>query len=155
MSPYSYPENYSSTTPRTRSLWLEFDSAPADSRDQYFARVLRNVPDPLLSSSGDTVPVTLEPPLPVDPELVREIVLGEATDEDGLAAMQLLILSDSSPVHFILLLLLLLGATNISHELFGFWTYELRLGHVGMWCTAQGRFGPPLRVAGMSPGRDI
>ncbi|PMD12110.1 hypothetical protein NA56DRAFT_38363 [Hyaloscypha hepaticicola] len=147
MSPYSYPENYSNTTPRTRSLWLEFDSAPNDTRDQYFARVLRNVPDPLLSSSGNNVPVTLEPPLPVDPELVRKIVPGEATDEDGLAAMQPLIPSDSSPVHFILPLPP--GATNVSPELFGFWTYELRLGHVGMWCTAQGRFGPPLRVAGV------
>jgi hypothetical protein len=146
MSPYAHPPNYSSTTPRTRSLWLEFDSAPADSRDQYFARVLRNVPDPLLSSLGNTIPVTLEPPLPVDPEPVQKIVPGEATDEDGLAVMQPLIASDS-PVHFILPLPP--GTTNTSPELFGFWTYELRLGHVGMWCTAQGRFGPPLRVAGV------
>jgi hypothetical protein len=30
-------------------------------------------------------------------------------------------------------------------ELFGFWTYEFRVGHG--WSTAQGRFGRPLRVA--------
>src|SRR5262249_22857656 len=51
-------------------------------------------------------------------------------------------------------------------ELFGFFTYELRIGHWSKpstgsegsqqevsprsrWCTAQGRFGPPLRVAGV------
>ena len=37
-----------------------------------------------------------------------------------------------------------------SPELFGFFVYEVRLGHkAGRWCTAQGRFGPPLRVAGV------
>ena len=33
-------------------------------------------------------------------------------------------------------------------DLFGFWTYELRCGHQ-QWSTAQGRFGRPLRVAGV------
>jgi hypothetical protein len=34
--------------------------------------------------------------------------------------------------------------------LLGLFTYEVRLGHAGgRWSTAQGRFGPPLRVAGV------
>jgi hypothetical protein len=39
--------------------------------------------------------------------------------------------------------------------LFGFWTYELRIGHAGppgdltWWSTANGRFGSPLRVVGV------
>jgi hypothetical protein len=37
-----------------------------------------------------------------------------------------------------------------SPELFGFFVYEVRIGHTGTrWCTAQGRFGPLLRVAGV------
>src|SRR5205085_9184626 len=80
------------------------------------------------------------------PEPVRKVVPNEATNEAGLAAMQPLVKSDS-PVHFILPLPP--GATPSSPELFGFWTYEIRLAHVGMWSTALGRFGPPLRVAGV------
>jgi len=34
-------------------------------------------------------------------------------------------------------------------ELFGFFVYELRVGHQKNWSTAQGRFGLPLRVAGV------
>jgi hypothetical protein len=37
-----------------------------------------------------------------------------------------------------------------SPELFGFFVYEVRIGHTeSRWCTAQGRFGPLLRVAGV------
>jgi hypothetical protein len=39
--------------------------------------------------------------------------------------------------------------TDSSSELFGFFTYEIRLGHAARWSTAQGRYGPPLRVAGI------
>jgi hypothetical protein len=34
-------------------------------------------------------------------------------------------------------------------ELFGFWTYELRVGHKKIWSTAQARFGRPLEVKGV------
>jgi hypothetical protein len=34
-------------------------------------------------------------------------------------------------------------------ELFGFWTYELRVGHKAIWSTAQARFGRPLVVNGV------
>jgi hypothetical protein len=36
-----------------------------------------------------------------------------------------------------------------SPELFGFFTYELRVGHFTGWSTAQGRFGIPLRATGV------
>jgi hypothetical protein len=37
-----------------------------------------------------------------------------------------------------------------SPELFGFFVYEVRLGHTARrWSTAQGRFGPALRIAGV------
>src|SRR6185295_16186156 len=42
------------------------------------------------------------------------------------------------------------GPSEAVPELFGMYTYELRVGHAdGRWCTAQGRYGPPLRVAGV------
>jgi hypothetical protein len=34
-------------------------------------------------------------------------------------------------------------------DLFGFWTYELRVGHNKIWSTAQARFGRPLEVKGV------
>ena len=34
-------------------------------------------------------------------------------------------------------------------ELFGFWTYEIRIGHKAIWSTAQARFGRHLRVSGV------
>jgi hypothetical protein len=34
-------------------------------------------------------------------------------------------------------------------QLFGFWTYEFRVGHAKHWSTEQGRFGRPLRVSGI------
>jgi hypothetical protein len=41
------------------------------------------------------------------------------------------------------------GLHNESDELFGFFTYELRVGHSdSIWSTAQGRFGHPKRVNG-------
>lgn len=146
MSPYVRSADYSSTEPRRRSLWLEFDRPPDDAHDRYFARVLRNAPDPLLSIAGESVAPTAEPPLAIDPEWIRVIVQNQSDDRAGLDAMQELVASDS-PVHFVLPLPP--GIHEDSPELFGFFTYEMRVGHVGEWSTAQGRFGPPLRVAGV------
>ena len=146
LSPYQRSADYSATQPRQRALWIELDSPVAHSRDQYFARVLRNVPDPLLSTEGDKVAETAEPPLPVDPEWVRVIVQGAADDRAGIDAMQPMIASDS-PLHWSLPLPP--GLEADLPELFGFFTYELRVGHFSVWSTAQGRFGPPLRVAGV------
>lgn len=148
LSPYQRSADYASSEPRKRLLWIELGAPPSDPRDRYFARVLRNAPDPLLSSLDDTVPETAEPPLAVDPEWVRVIVQGQAGDRAGLDAMQPLIPSDS-PLHWALPLPA--GLDDESPELFGFFTYELRVGHFDpdMWSTAQARFGSALRVAGV------
>ena len=39
--------------------------------------------------------------------------------------------------------------SEASLELFGMFAYEIRVGHQKRWSTAQARFGPPLRVAGV------
>src|SRR4029453_18322775 len=41
------------------------------------------------------------------------------------------------------------GLNAESPEMFGFFTYELRVGHAHIWCTAQGRYGRPLRATGV------
>ncbi|KAH0564779.1 hypothetical protein GP486_001836, partial [Trichoglossum hirsutum] len=154
LSPFTPAADYSSTTTRTRRLWIEFESPPADPQDRFFARVLRNVPDPLLSSSSIELSETTEPQLAIDPEYTRLIVPGQSDDRAGLDAMQLLIPSTNSSVHFSLPLPA--GMDASSPELFGFFTYEIRVGHYGIptdpgasWSTSQGRYGRPLRCAGI------
>lgn len=146
MSPYARSADYSRTDQRRRALWLEFDRPPDDPEDRYFARVLRAAPDPLLSRLGESVSEIAEPPPAIDPELIRAISQGESDDRAGLDAMEQLLPSDS-PVHF--MLPLPAGLDENSPELFGFFTYELRVGHAAEWSTAQGRFGPPFRVTGV------
>ena len=145
LSEYQRADDYSSTEPRERMLWLEFDAAPENARDAIFGRVLAYAPDPMLTRRA---PVTVppEPPLPIDPEPMRVIRPGQSDDRAGLDAMQLLI-PTTSPTHF--LLPLPPDLTRDSRELFGFFVYELRIGHLVGWSTAQGRFGPALRVAGV------
>jgi hypothetical protein len=41
------------------------------------------------------------------------------------------------------------GITSEDLDLFGFWTYEFRVGHRKFWSTAQGRYGRPLRASGI------
>jgi hypothetical protein len=57
------------------------------------------------------------------------------------------LLPTDSPRHF--LLPLPPGLIPESPELFGFFTYEFRIGRRVGWSTAQGRFGRPLRVTGV------
>ena len=76
----------------------------------------------------------------------------EDSDDAGLDAMTPLIPAVPSAgvtdgVHW--LLPLPPGIAPDALELFGFWTYEFRVGHNVQWSTAQGRFGRPLRVAGL------
>jgi hypothetical protein len=145
-SPYIAASDYSSTTQRQRALWLEFDQPPQDSNDSYFVRVENYGPDPLLISFPSDLASVADTPIPLDPEPIRTITPDSANDDAGLAAMTRLIPSSSSPVHF---LVPLPGAISPSAlDLFGFWTYELRCGHL-QWSTAQGRFGRPLRVSGV------
>jgi hypothetical protein len=145
-SPYIAAADYSSTKQRQRALWLEFDQPPQDPDDAYFIRVINYGPDPLLISNPFDMQPSADTPIPLDPEPIRQITPDSANDDAGLAAMTQLKPSGSSSVHF---LVPLPGAISPSAlDLFGFWTYELRCGHL-QWSTAQGRYGRSFRVAGV------
>jgi hypothetical protein len=159
LSPYRHNDDYSETAVRERYLWLEFEQPILDPNDTYFARVLTYAPDPLLTfPSVDPLLVTQEdPPLNIDPELIRVITHGQGNDRAGLDAMDPMTpetpdplhpLIKVSPVHFLLPIPSWLHSE--SPELFGFFTYELRVGHTErIWCTAQARYGHPLRLNGV------
>jgi hypothetical protein len=150
-SPYERADDYSSTDARERMLWFEFEEAPRDARDAYFVRILGSGPDPVLTDlslpDSPRPPDTIEPALAIDPEWMRHIVPNQPRDTSGRGAMVRLEPSRRSPRHY--LIPLPEGLTPASPELFGFFTYEVRLGHASGWSTAQGRFGPALRVAGV------
>lgn len=170
LSPFEAKNSYSLTTKRERALWLQFDQPIADPNDRLFARVLAYGPDPLLSGEithklmppqilgGDfnpaeyaaqNLPGTVEPDppqVPIDAELIRVIVPNQPEDNSGLDAMVELIPGDSG-THFVMPLPP--GIAPDALELFGFWTYEIRVGHKAIWSTAQARFGRPLRVSGV------
>jgi hypothetical protein len=146
LSDYVKADDYSSTDPRQRMLWFEFAEAPTDLEDAYYVRVRAVGPDPMMI--GDRIPPeTQETPLPLDPEWMRLIAPGQPRDENGLNAMQRLGPSPAAP-HY--LVPLPPNLSESSPELFGFFVYEIRVGHTeSRWCTAQGRYGPMLRVAGV------
>jgi len=159
-SSYLHAADYSETSPRERYLWIEFDQPLLDKDDDaYFARVLAYGPDPLLAASllprpdpAQMLPERIEPPLPIDPEPVRCIFSGQSADQSGLDAMTQLVAAEpiglgTSGRFFLLPLPPNTGPEELS--LFGFWTYEFRVGHAKMWSTAQGRYGRPLRVSGL------
>jgi hypothetical protein len=159
-SPYQHAPDYSTTTSRDRYLWVEFDQPIADTADDtYFGRVLAYGPDPLLAASllpqgspEDMLPESIEPPLPIDPEPMRRIFSGQSADQSGLDAMTQLVPAQPAGVGAsgtFFLLPLPPGLDSEDPTLFGFWTYEFRVGHATMWSTAQGRFGRPLRVSGL------
>jgi hypothetical protein len=131
---------------RQRSLWLEFDQPPQDPDDAYFVRVTNYGPDPLLMS--DPVDITPAPdaPIALDPEPIRTITPDSVNDAAGLSAMTQVQPSASSSVHF--LVPLPDGISPDALDLFGFWSYEIRVGHL-LWSTAQGRFGRPFTVRGV------
>ena len=154
LSEYQADEHYASTGPRTRMLWLEFAEPLKDTRDAYFMRVLAQSPDPLLLARAEPA---ADPPgferSALDPELVRVITPGEADDLAGLATMQKLIPAEGSNRHFLVPLPPSVAAA--SPDLFGFFTYEIRVGHdrgsaaSPFWSTAQGRFGEPVVLEGV------
>ena len=155
MSPYVAGPGYASTEQRQRALWIEL-TEPIDNAvgDALFARVLAHGADPLLYNATPAFAAPInDPPLPLDPELVRVVVPADTDDRAGINAMTQLVASSTSPVHF--LLPLPPGITADDPELFGFYSYELRVGHAGpigdlrWWSTANGRFGSPLRVVGV------
>lgn len=155
LSPYMRNETYSATEVRKRHLWIEFEEPVKDPNDIYFARVLANAPDQLISNNNPELLVAPEEPtLPINPELIR-IVIPEATNDlAGLNAMQPMEKSTTSDRHYILPLPP--GLHAHADEMFGFFTYEFRVGHFRnpdteemVWTTAQGRFGRRLRATGI------
>ncbi len=155
LSPFAAGPGYASTASRSRSLWFEFEKPVANAAgDALFARVLAHGADPLLYSAIPTAaPNDPPPPLVLDPEFMRVITPGESDDRSGLDAMTMLEHAQDSDRHF--LLPLPAGVDPSDPELFGFYTYEFRIGHAGdphakkWWSTAQARFGRPLRVSGV------
>ena len=146
LSKFVPADDYSSTEQRDRFLWLEFDAKPADGDDAYFVRVVADAPDPVLTA--ENIPESREAPLPIDPEWMRLIVPGQPRDSNGLNAMNSLAANTPDGVHWIVPLPPGLNAS--SPELFGLYTYEIRLGHTdSRWSTAQGRHGSALRVTGV------
>ena len=148
LSTYRRADDYSSTEPRDRMLWIELEAAPENPRDDLFTRVLSYAPDPMLTRdraeyAPPVPPVPPEPPLPIDPEWVRVIHPGQSDDRAGLDAMQPLI-PTASPTHF--LVPLPPDLTSDSRELFGFFVYELRVGHAIGSTTRPGTLRP--RAAG-------
>ena len=147
LSPYVAADDYSSTSTRQRMLWLEFEQAVIDPRDRCFVRVLAHAPDPLLTDEAidETEP---EPPLPIDAEWLRLVRPGQPSDDNGAQAMAPIGLGAEGGRHF--LVPLPEGLRETASELFDMFTCEIRIGHDdSRWCTAQGRWGPALRVAGL------
>ena len=154
LTPYGHDAGYTLTTPRTRTLWIEFEEPVADPDDALFARVLASSADPMLLPLMEGGAYELqEPAIELDPELIRVITPGQSQDDAGLSAMQQFQKSPS-PVHF--LLPLPPGVAEGSDDLFQFYTYEFRFGHVNKWSTAEAEFGPPLRATGIQhPAPDL
>ncbi len=154
-SPYVRNEKYSASEPRKRYLWIEFEEPVKDPQDTYFCRVLANAPDQLISNNDPSLlAAPEEPALPLDPEPIRIVQQGATNDLAGLNAMQPMEKSTTSDRHF--LLPLPPGLHADSDEMFGFFTYEFRVGHYKhqdtgemVWTTAQGRYGRPLRQTGI------
>jgi hypothetical protein len=151
-SKYVSNDVYSSTEPRRRFLWLEFEEPLQNDADAYFIRLLAYSPDPLLAKwQFDMLKAPEEPTLPVNPEPIRIISPQHTDDRAGLNAMQELVPADKKAgkklVHY--LVPLPPGMHASSAELFGFLTYELRVGHTRGWSTAQARFGSALRTTGV------
>ena len=148
LSPFGHADDYSATFERERRLWLEFEEPPADPGDSYFARVLALAPDPLLVGLDAGVPVAPEPPLPLEAEWMRRVVPGQPADASGRRALPARLTGTLDGRH--LLVPLPEGLDAHASELMGMFTYELRLGHSDdRWCVAHGRWGPPLRIAGV------
>ncbi len=154
-SPYVRNEKYSATEPRRRYLWIEFEEPIKDPEDTYFCRVLAVAPDQLISNNDPALLIAPEEPdLPIDPEPMRVVMQGATNDLAGLSAMQPMEKSATSDRHY--LLPLPPGLHANADEMFGFFTYEFRVGHYKhaekdemVWTTAQGRFGRRLRATGI------
>ena len=155
LSPFEPADDYSSTTPLRSRLWFEFAEPPTDPGDAYFVRVLAVAPDPTLTQQPDVTPSEIElleetvpePALPIDPEWMRTIHVGQPRDDNGKFAMQSLAVRADGERYIVPLPE---GVDESSPGLLSMYTYEIRVGHADeRWCTAHGRWGPPLRVTGV------
>jgi hypothetical protein len=127
-SPYERTEDYSSNEARRRFLWVEFEEPIQNPDDAYFCRMLANAPDQLISNNDwDLQYVPEESSLSLDPEVIRRIIPGQSDDKSGINAMQMMIKSTDSNRHY--LLPIPPGLHSESPEMFGFFTYEFRVGH--------------------------
>ncbi len=127
-SPYDRAEDYSQTEARKRFLWVEFEEAIQNPDDTYFCRMLANAPDQLISNNDfDLFETPEESSLSLDPELIRRIIPGQSDDKSGIDAMQMMVKSTDSDTHY--LLPIPPGMHPESPEMFGFFTYEFRVGH--------------------------
>ena len=166
LSPYVSRDNYSETEPRRRLLWIEFAEPVRDPKDTYFARVLAGAPDQLISNNTPELLVTPEEPaLPIDRRIHsrhhhRPVQRRCGTRRDA-ADGEVDRRRTRTPAASYLLPLPP-GLHAESPEMFGFFTYEFRVGHYrytdmtahhakgeAVWTTAQGRYGRPLRVPGI------
>jgi hypothetical protein len=148
LTPYGHNDDYSASEDRKRVLWIEFAEPVANPADDYFAFVKAYAPDPILLQGEVPVPEPKENVPYLPPELIRVITTGQSDDRAGLNAWQPLIpCIEMSPRHF--MLELPAGLNADSDELFGFFVYELCVGHARVWSTAQARFGRPIRVTGV------
>lgn len=148
LSPYQRDAEYANTEVRQRYLWVEFDQPIQNPRDTYFGRITAYAPDPLLAEWKSDWMTPKEPvPLAIEPEFIRVISPQHSDDKSGLNAMQQLIQATDSKRHY--LIPLPPGLNSESPELFGFFTYEIRVGHLEGWSTAQGRFGRALEYQGV------
>lgn len=165
LSSYVSTDNYARTEPRRRVLWVEFAEPIRDSKDTYFARVLCIAPDQLISNNAPELFVAPdEPSLLIDPEYIRAISHNQSADEAGLDAMLPMTKATGPDKDADRFYLLPLPAElhPESPELFGFFTYEFRVGHYRytddslhhakgdpVWTCAQSRYGRALRVPGL------
>lgn len=151
LSDYVPDEKYSTTQLRQRFLWLEMAEPPLDPNDSYFVRVLANAPDPMLCLVDEAIEFNVpeEPPLNISEEKIRVIIQGMDNDFAGLGAMDQLTPDDEVPSRYYMVLLpSWLHAS--SDELFGFFSYEIAVGHTKkLWSTAKARYGRPLKVNGI------
>jgi hypothetical protein len=148
-----FDNQYAETSYRRSYLWVEFASPVEDYKDTYFVRELAYSADPMLAVMPLNPNPEIEKPEPdinLEPEFIRVIRNLQPTDFSGLEAMQQMIPTVDGiqkSRHFILPLPK--GLNPESKELFGFYTYEFRVGHLLKWSKAQDRYGRSIPVTGM------
>jgi hypothetical protein len=152
LSPYERDEKgYAWSRPRKKMLWLEFEEPVLDPNDNYFVFVKSYAPDPLLVASYDLEEPKENNPY-LDPEFIRIITPQQSEDQSGLNAMQQMTPAET-PDHNVpsrhFLVPLPPGISDTSPELFGFFVYEICVGHAKIWSTAQARFGRAIRLTGV------